>query len=57
MLAGMDAQRTVKRAAVLWAAAVGAGVAEAVLALGGAAASGGLGPALLPEIALHVGRT
>jgi len=51
----MNPERTVKRAALLWAAAVGAGVAEAVLAVGTAVAAGTAGPALVPQIALHVG--
>lgn len=51
----MDTQSTVRWAALLWAAAVGAGVAEAAMAIGGAAASGTLGPAMVPEIGVHVG--
>lgn len=51
----MDTRRTVKWAALLWAAAVGAGVVEAVMAVGSAATSGTLGPAMAPEIAVHVG--
>ena len=51
----MDAHKTVRIAALLWAAAVGAGVAEAVLAVGAAVAGGTFGPALVPEMAVHLG--
>lgn len=51
----MNSHETVRTAAWLWAAAVGAGVAEAALAVGTAVASGAFGPAMVPQIAVHVG--
>lgn len=47
-------QLMVKRAALLWAGAVGAGVVEAVMGVSSAVASGAVGAGLAMEIGVHV---